>query len=79
MKVLKKAVQKNVPLSMDMYTEDEIKNLEYQGYIFRIDENDVWKVSLTMCETISVKYINKLGFYHTVVKTFDGTELYVTL
>lgn len=79
MKVLKKAVQKNVSLSTDMYTEDEIKNLEYQGYIFLIDENDVWRVSLTMCETISVKYISELGFYHTVAKTIDGTELYVTL
>lgn len=79
MKVLKKAVQKNVPLSTDMYAEDEIKNLEHQGYIFRVDENDVWRVSLTMCETISVKYINELGFYHTVAKTIDGTELYVTL
>lgn len=79
MKVLKKAVQKNAPLSTDMYTEDEIKNLEHQGYIFRVDENDVWRVSLAMCETINVKYINKLGFYHTVAKTIDGTELYVTL
>lgn len=79
MKVLKSAEQKNAPLSNELYTEKEIENLAYQGYIFRINDNDVWRVSLTMCDTISVKYIKELGFYQTVAKHFDGTELYINL
>lgn len=79
MKVLKSAEQKNTPLAMDMYTEREIENLAYQGYIFRIDDNDVWRVSLIMCDTISVKYIKEWGFYQTVAKHIDGTELYINL
>lgn len=79
MKVLKSAEQKNAPLSTDMYLKEYIENLASQGYIFRIDDNDVWRVSLTMCESISVIYIKEWGFYHTVAKHIDGTELYINL
>lgn len=79
MKVLKKAEQKNVCLDTEMYTEAEINDLVYKGYIFRIDGNDVWRVSLLSCESISVKYVKGSGFYTTVVKHIDGTELYVIL
>jgi len=79
MKVLKSAEQKNAPLSMDMYIKEDIENLAYQGYIFRNDDNDVWRVSLTACESISVKYLKEWGFYQTVAKHIDGTELYINL
>ena len=79
MKVLKKAEQKNVCLDIKMYTESEINDLAYMGYIFRIDDNDVWRVSLISCESISVKYVKESGVYTTVVKHIDGTELYVIL
>lgn len=79
MKVLKSAEQKNAPLSMDMYTKEDIENLAYQGYIFRIDDNDVWRVSLIACESISVKYLKEWGFYQTVAKHIDGTEFYINL
>ena len=65
MKVLKSAEQKSASLAMDLYTEKEIDNLEYQGYIFRIDENDAWRV--------------EWEFYQTVAKHIDGTELYINL
>ena len=79
MKVLKTAEQKNAPLSMDMYLKSEIDDLAYKGYIFRFHDTDVWRVSLTACESISVKYLKEWGFYQTVAKHIDGTELYINL
>lgn len=77
MKVLKSAEQKNAPLSMDMYLQEDIENLANQGYIFFFGNE--WRVSLTACESISVKYLKEWGFYQTVAKHIDGTELYINL
>lgn len=78
MKTLKTAEQKYVILDSDMYTEAEIDNLAYQGYI-HLSSDDVWRVSLSGCDSISVKYSAAHGSYTTVAKWIDGTELYVIL
>lgn len=78
MKTLKTAGQKYVILDSDMYTEAEIENLAYQGYI-HLSSDNVWRVSLLGCDTISVKYSAAHGSYTTVAKWIDGTELYVIL
>lgn len=79
MKVLKTAVQKNAPLATYMYAERQIENLAYQGYIFRINDDDIWRVCLSSCTDINVKYLKDAEFYQVVAKYLDGTELYITL
>lgn len=77
MKTLKTAKQRYLILNIDMYTNAEIEDLAYQGYIHFFD--NVWKVSLVGCESIYVKYSAAHGSYTTVAKWIDDTELYVIL
>lgn len=78
MKTLKTAEQKYAILDSDMYTEAEIESLAYQGYI-NLSPDNVWRISLVGCESITVKYSAAHGSYTTVAKWIDGTELYVIL
>lgn len=80
MKVLKKAKQKNAMVDTEMYSERELKNMEALGFIFKIDENDVYRVGLSAGDELTVIYNEEYGFYCTVVKKNSlGLTIYVTL
>ena len=80
MKVLKKANQKSAMVDTEMYSERELKNMETLGFIFRIDENDVYRVGLSTGDELTVIYNDDHGFYNTVVKKNSlGLTIYVKL
>lgn len=80
MKVLKNANQKNAMVDTEMYSKQELQNLEYQGLIFKIDENDVYRVGLVKGDSIEVVYKPTLGFYTTIVRKYlECVEIYVKL
>ena len=80
MKVLKKANQKNAMVDTEMYSERELKNMEALGFIFRIDENDVYRVGLSTGDELTVIYNDDYGFYNTVVKKKSlGIPIFVKL
>ena len=80
MKVLKKANQKNAMVDTEMYSERELKSMESLGFIFRIDEKDVYRVGLSTGDELTVIYNDDNGFYNTVVKKNSlGLTIYVKL
>lgn len=79
MKVLKNGKQRNAMVDTEMYNNNDLLNMEYQGYIFKIDENDVYRVGLNYGDEIKVEYNKEQEFYNTVVIKTDGTKIYVTL
>lgn len=80
MKVLKKANQKNAMVDTEMYSNHELKSMESLGFIFRIDEKDVYRVGLSTGDELTVIYNDEYGFYNTVVKKNSlGLTIYVKL
>ncbi|MBO5816135.1 MAG: hypothetical protein J6R30_08510 [Bacteroidales bacterium] len=80
MKVLKNAYQKNVMVDTEMYTERELKSMESLGFIWKIDNDDVYRVGLSTGDEIKVIYSDHHGFYTNVLnKPQIGLTIYVKL
>lgn len=94
MKVLKRAEQKNFIVNKDMYTENDIENLMYQGFVFWFDDNmatrmdsvewfkydeTVFRIYAENIEEIKVVYNKEYGFYETVAILYNGDTIHITL
>lgn len=79
MKPLKSAEQRNFTMNEEYYTNDMINEIDRKGYLFRIDENDHYRVSASIIKEVKVEYNKEYGWYENVAITEDGYKLHVIL
>lgn len=77
MKILKTAEQKNFRVSVESYTERELKELECSGFIEMLFEHYV--VYASNCKDVKVKYNKEYGYYENVVTHNSGLEITIDL
>lgn len=78
MKILKKAVQKNVMVETSYYTEAQMNEMFAEGKVFKIDEDDVYRVYTEHCSELKVE-LDKYGYYVTVAVMKDGSKININL
>lgn len=77
MKILKTAEQKNFRVSVESYTERELKELEYNGFIEMLFEHYV--IYASNCREVKVRYNKVFGFYENIVIHNSGKEIVIEL
>lgn len=64
MKVLKKAMQKNIPVVKDNYTDSELRALKLLGITFEYEGN--YFVYLAYLDKLDIRYNKVHGYYEAV-------------
>lgn len=80
MKVLKKALQRNVILNKEYYTENQIDEMIRNEEVFKIsfDESDAVRISLEDVKELKV-VLNEYDFYTTVAVGKNDKLYYIEL
>ena len=78
MKIAKRAEQKNFIVNFECYNGNEQDKLITSGKLFKIDENDSWRISTSELKEVKV-VLDEYGYYETVGVTHNGDIIHVII
>lgn len=76
MKIAKRAEQKNFIVNFGCYNGKEQKELIASGKLFKIDDNDSWRISTSELKEVKV-VLDEYGFYETVGIDNEGNTIHI--
>lgn len=78
MKIAKRAEQKNFVVNFGYYNGNEQEELIASRKLFKIDENDSWRISSSELREVKVS-LDEYGYYETVGITHDGDIIHIII
>ena len=78
MKITKRAEQKNFIVNIDYYDDEALKKLITKRNLFKVDENDSWRISASELKEIII-CLDKYGYYETVGIDREGNIIHISI
>ena len=78
MKITKRAEQKNFIVNFDYYNDEERNELIATGKLFKVDENDSWRISASELKEVKI-VLDEYGFYETVGIDNSGNMIHICI
>lgn len=78
MKIRKRAEQKNFIVNIDYYNDQAMKELITKRNLFKVDENDSWRISANELKEIKI-CLDEYGYYETVGIDSDGNIIHICI